>query len=114
MQERGLKMFIYYKRNSDTYMLKKDLREELWNELGIKIEPDYMTGKLSQEQEKYLEFILDEFIDDYFDVLEPSDLIENGEGEILDELGIDYEEPEYREQEGLFHNFMEGGNTYGD
>lgn len=107
-------MFIYYKRNSDTYMLKKDLREELWNELGIKIEPDYMTGKLSQEQEKYLEFILDEFIDDYFDVLEPSDLIENGETDILDELGIDYEEPEYREQEGLFHNFMEGGNSYGD
>lgn len=98
-------MFIYYKRNSDTYMLKKDLKEELWNELGIKIEPDFKGGKLSKEQQKYLELILDEFIDDYFDVLEPSDLIENDETEVLDELGIDYDIPEYREPfQGLFHD----------
>lgn len=98
-------MDIYYKKKDDTYMLKKDLLEDLYGELGIKIESFKDDGKYTKEQEGWIEFILDEYIDEYLDVLSPEDLVENDEIDVLIELGVDYDIPEYREPfQGLFHD----------
>jgi len=103
-----------YRNNedTDTWLREDQLIQALKDDIGIAITPYGENNKYSKEQKTYIEALLEIYITENCHEFDVEELVEEEEFDVLDELNIDYSIPEYREQEGLYHNFFEGGREY--